>query len=175
MSKWGEGVVKNAINNPDSPHYGGVGLHQEAPAVPTGQPRNDNGAISVPDVPEAATDTLEHDEQVMLFEWIEQMRPLEPALYLAYAIPNGGHRFPAVAAMLKAEGVTAGVPDICIAVPRGKWHSLYIELKRRNHSNRPTKLQEEWIERLNSYNNMAVVCYGCNEAQQAITTYLQQE
>ena len=36
-----------------------------------------------------------------------------------FRIPNGGSRHPAEAARLKAQGVKAGVPDLCIPVARG--------------------------------------------------------
>ena len=56
----------------------------------------------------------EHDQQVLLFRWASHYRELD----CMYAIPNGGHRDVRVAARLKAEGVKAGVPDICLPIPR---------------------------------------------------------
>jgi hypothetical protein len=43
------------------------------------------------------------------------------------AIPNAGQRTPHAARRLKVEGMTAGVPDLCILIPDGK--VIWIELK----------------------------------------------
>jgi hypothetical protein len=69
-----------------------------------------------------------------------------PALRMLHAIPNGGHRHKATAARLKAAGVKAGVPDICLPVARGDWHGLYIELK--VGKNKLTEAQRRWKDDL---------------------------
>ena len=74
--------------------------------------------------------------------------------------------------MLREEGAKAGYPDVSLPVARGRFHSLAIELKRSDHSNKPTPEQLEWIERLRAYGNCAVVCYGADEAISTIKTYL---
>jgi hypothetical protein len=51
----------------------------------------------------------EHDEQVALFEMIRLYKQSTHRLKTAFAIPNGGLRHKAVAAKLKAEGVSAQV------------------------------------------------------------------
>jgi hypothetical protein len=45
---------------------------------------------------------------------------------IMFAVPNGGFRRPVEAAILRATGTTAGVPDIC-AVRNGK--AYFLELK----------------------------------------------
>ena len=117
----------------------------------------------------------EHDEQAALFTWAATNEAAHPELACMFAIPNGGHRHPAVAAMLKAEGVRAGVPDIFIAAPRGRWAGLFLELKRADHSNGPTEAQRMWIERLREQGYSTAICYGAAEAQQVIMAYLSQE
>ncbi len=58
-----------------------------------------------------------------------------PSLSLMHAIPNGGARGndsqtnKIRGAMLKAEGVKKGVPDIFLPVPLNGYHGLYIEMK----------------------------------------------
>ena len=118
---------------------------------------------------------LEHDEQAELFAWADAMQGEHPELAMMFAIPNGGHRFPAVAAMLKREGVKAGVPDIFLACARGRWHGLFVELKRADHSNHATSAQRAWIEMLRRYGFSAVVCYGAQDAINTIMAYLTQE
>ena len=71
----------------------------------------------------------EHDEQSAIFEWAALMQGAYPELGLLFAIPNGGKRDKATAGKLKAEGVKAGVPDMCLPVSNGKYHGLFIELK----------------------------------------------
>jgi hypothetical protein len=88
----------------------------------------------------------EHAEQAALFRWAEFARSRLPELALLHAIPNGGHRHKATAARLKAEGVKRGVPDVCLPVPRGGAHGLYIELK--TERGKPTPEQLGWIRAL---------------------------
>jgi hypothetical protein len=122
-----------------------------------------------------ASAPTEHDEQAALFAWADEVEPMRPELGMMFAIPNGGARHPAVGAMLKTEGVRAGVPDVFLAVRRGQWGGLFVEMKRADKRNHATAEQERWIAALRQYGYMAVVCYGCTEAQQAIMAYLQQE
>lgn len=120
----------------------------------------------------AAPHASEHDEQAALFEWAALVRSQHPELAMMFAIPNGGQRNPATAGRLKAEGVRAGVPDICLPVARGKFHGLFVEMKVR--PNRTTALQDEWISSLRHYGYCAIVCYGADEAINAIMAYLSQ-
>ena len=114
----------------------------------------------------------EHEEQVALFAWAAVNAGAHPELSLLFAIPNGGYRPMATAAMLSAEGVKAGVPDCCLPVARGRYHSLWLELKRKDHSNHATPAQLDWIERLRDDGCMAVVAYGADEAIKTIEHYL---
>lgn len=117
----------------------------------------------------------EHDEQAALFLWAAASEVQHPELSCMFAIPNGGHRHPAVAAQMKAEGVRAGVPDIFLAVRRGRWAGLFVECKRADHSTRPSAAQLMWLERLREQGYCTAVCYGAQEAQQVIMAYLSQE
>lgn len=85
----------------------------------------------------------EHQEQCMLFAWAAY----RPVLALLHAIPNGGKRDIRTDAMLKAEGVKPGVPDIFLPIARGPYHGMYIELKRRK-GGVLSKEQEAWIRAL---------------------------
>lgn len=48
---------------------------------------------------------------------------------LLFAVPNGGARNAKEAAIMKGEGVTAGVADLILLYPSGGFHSLCIEFK----------------------------------------------
>ncbi len=114
----------------------------------------------------------EHEEQCLLFEWAAYMKHKHPELGLLFAIPNGGLRNMVVAIQLKAEGVKAGVPDICLPVARGGHHGLYIEMKRKEGSQARTG-QREWIRALLNEGYLAVICKGADEAIKTICNYLE--
>lgn len=112
----------------------------------------------------------EAQEQAALFEWASYNLGKYPALLLMYHIPN--ERKNALEAMrLKAQGVKAGVPDVCLPVPNGKYAALYIEMKRTKRW-QLSDVQREWIAALNRAGNKAVVCKGWEEARDAIIEYL---
>lgn len=90
---------------------------------------------------------------------------------MLYAIPNGGHRHPATAAKLKAEGVKRGVPDLCLPVPRGGFNGLYLEMKA--DGGRPTVEQRAWIDALRELGYRAEVCVGWDAARETIKAYLE--
>lgn len=107
----------------------------------------------------------------MLFEWAAWMEKRMPELYLMHAIPNGGKRDIRTAAMLKAEGVKPGVPDIFLPIARGGKHGLYIELKRRKGGT-VSREQEAWIRALSAQDYCCAVCHGWEAAKDEILQYL---
>ena len=112
----------------------------------------------------------EHEEQTTLFRWALFARPRYPELALLFAIPNGGERHKAVAARMKAEGVRAGVPDLCLPVARAGFHGLYLELK--TTAGRPSKAQRQWLQALALEGYRAEVCKGWLAAKDVIEDYL---
>lgn len=58
----------------------------------------------------------EAQEQMTLFSWAAMQSGKYPELNLLYHVPNGGSRHKAEAGRLRAEGVKAGVPDLCLPV-----------------------------------------------------------
>lgn len=113
----------------------------------------------------------EAQEQEALLRWAAYSRGKYPALDLMYHIPNGGSRNLIEARHLKEQGVKAGVPDICLPVPSGRYTALYIELKRKD-GGRVSEAQRGWIAALNRVGCRAVVCRGWDEARDAIEQYL---
>ncbi len=112
----------------------------------------------------------EHDHQKALFEAAARLSPQYPELNMLYAVPNGGHRHIAVARKLKAEGVKAGVPDVCLPVPKGSYHGFYAELK--VGKNKPTKKQYEWIKALRSYGYFAKWYNGWEDLWNDLMAYI---
>lgn len=115
----------------------------------------------------------EHQEQVYLFNWAAIMEGRYPELALLFAIPNGGQRHVLVAMKMKAEGVKSGVPDLFLPVARGNYHGLFIEMKA--GKNKTSEKQNEWIEKLTKQGYMVEVCYGSEEAQDLLISYLEQQ
>ena len=114
----------------------------------------------------------EDAEQEALFKWAELAACAMPELRLMYAIPNGGYRAPRTAALLKRTGVKPGVPDMCLPVAKGKWHGLYIELKRAKGGVVSAE-QKVWHNRLQEQGYCVKVCRGWEQAREAITEYME--
>jgi hypothetical protein len=117
------------------------------------------------------TAPFEHDEQVALMQWAWHNRQKYPLLRLLFAIPNGSHRHPAVAKKLAAEGVRAGVPDLCLSVARNGFHGLYIEMKRKGEY--PSPVQKAWMSELTEQGYAVHLCYGFEQARDVLTAYLE--
>ena len=114
-----------------------------------------------PDVLELNADTLkrpahrsatrpvatEEKEQIRLFQMVEAKLSEYPELRYLFHVPNGGHRNKATAGRLKAAGVKAGVPDLLLLVPRGRYHGMACELKMPGGRLSPS--QRTWLEALN--------------------------
>lgn len=117
-------------------------------------------------------DLTESQQQQLLFEWAALAAGRWPELALMYHIPNGGSRSKSEAGRFRAEGVKAGVPDICLPVARGGYHGLYIELKRVK-GGRVSTAQQGWIAALRDQGYYACVCKGWDDAAGAIKAYLE--
>ena len=113
----------------------------------------------------------EHQEQAGLFAWARLRRAALPELDMLAAVPNGGARNRVTGAMLKAEGVSAGFPDLGLFVARNGFHGLFIELKRRG-GGRVSPEQNDWIERLQAQGYKAAIAFGAADAIEIIEAYL---
>lgn len=111
-------------------------------------------------------------EQQCLFRWADFQRGRFPELALLYHVPNGGNRSKSEAGRFRAEGVKAGVPDLCLPVARGGFHGLYIELKRLRGS-KTSEEQTAWIESLKQQGYFVSLCKGWEAAAKEIEQYLQ--
>lgn len=112
----------------------------------------------------------EHDHQAALIRWARNHADRWPPLALLHAIPNGGHRSKSQGARLKAEGVTAGIPDLFLPAARHGLHGLYIEMK--VGSNKPGADQRRCIDALLAAGYGCRVCWSAEEARQVLIWYL---
>lgn len=124
----------------------------------------------------AANDPRSYSSSVTALEYWERSDTPEAAvrgcLALLHAIPNGGQRHKAVAGKMKAEGVKRGVPDVCLPVPRGPWHGLYIEMKKAGELKSTSDDQRFWIRNLRLLGYYAVVRDSWHTAAATIQEYL---
>ncbi len=94
-----------------------------------------------------------------------------PDVRLLYHVPNGGKRSIVTAAKMKQAGVRAGVPDLFLAIARGGFHGLYIELKRRDGGELSNE-QREVISLLGAQGYCVEVAAGWEKAAALIEAYL---
>ena len=115
----------------------------------------------------------EHKEQVALMQWWRlQCKRYGVAEHLLFAIPNGGARNVVTGAILKAEGVRPGVPDLFLAVSRGPFYGMFIEMKR-VHNGRLFESQRLFSIDLTRQGYENHVCYGWIQAKECIEEYMQ--
>jgi len=113
----------------------------------------------------------ESEEQQALIYWARLAEKRYPELKLIFAIPNGGKRNVREATRLKKEGVSSGVPDLHIPVPKGRYNGLWIEMK--VAKGKLSFNQSTWIKMLESWGHKVAVCYGWEEAKETIIKYLE--
>ena len=116
---------------------------------------------------------LEHAEQVDFIQMVRKLYDRWPALRkLLFAIPNGGDRNTATALRMQAEGVRRGIPDMCCAIPVGKWHGAYIEHKRVD-GGQPSKEQKECLGLLAEQGYFTAVAWGAEDLFAILLAYLE--
>ena len=109
----------------------------------------------------------EHRLQVQCVKWFRYAHPdLAPLLF---AIPNGGARNEITGAKLKAEGVVAGVADLCLAVPRCGG-VLFIEMK--TPTGRQSQSQLQWQAAVSIVGNTYVIIRTLEDFISTINYYL---
>lgn len=113
----------------------------------------------------------EQQEQIALIKWTQQpsIRGTFPELIFLFHVPN--ERPDKIqASNLKRMGVKAGVPDLCLPVPAGQYHGLFIEMKKAG--GRASDDQLWWLEHLKANGYATAVCYGWQQAAEVLTWFL---
>jgi len=100
----------------------------------------------------------EHLQQVRLVAWFRRTYPG----VRVFAIPNGGARSGPQGAALKAEGVSPGVPDLCIPA----WN-LWVEMKKES-GGVVSPVQRDWIAYLEGIGHKVIVGHGFENAKRQI-------
>lgn len=114
-----------------------------------------------------------HLEAIEQRLFVQRFR-LDPATRTlpACAIPNGGRRSPREAALMKAEGVTAGVPDWMLFVPNATSTGLALEFKNPTGSGRVSPAQAEFHTLLQAHGWAVHIVKSAHEAWDVLTRYL---
>lgn len=90
--------------------------------------------------------------------------------YLLFAVPNGGARSAVTGAILKAEGVLAGVADLLLLVPSREYHGLCIEMK--TAKGRQSTTQKQWERAVTLHGYKYIVCRSFTDFVKEINEYL---
>ena len=121
--------------------------------------------------------SMEHNEQVEYFKWVDGKIAAGNDLYRCIAaVPNGTFTTLANAARMKAEGLRSGFPDIIIAVPRVQadgtvFGGLYIEMKAPGEGI-VSENQMAWLSVLAHAGNQVAICDNWRDAAEVTETYL---
>ena len=113
---------------------------------------------------------LESQLQRQCVAWFRLQYPKHAKLL--FAVPNGGARSRVEAAIMKAEGVTAGVSDLILLEPRGGYGALCIEMKREDKSSRQSARQKEWQAVATEAGNRYVVVRSLEIFQAVVNEYM---
>lgn len=85
-------------------------------------------------------------------------------------VPNGQNSSARAGSRMKAQGLRAGVPDLFLAVPRGPYHGLWVEMK--SAAGTCSDAQKAFHPLLLAQGYHVQVCKGWDQATRAITAYL---
>ena len=114
----------------------------------------------------------ENQHQMFVIKWSQQaaIHSKWPELKLLFHIPNERHCTPQQGKNLQRMGVKRGVPDLCLPVPRGAYHGLFIEMK--TETGTATGDQKWWGDQLKDQGYMWAVCNGWESAVRLLEAYL---
>ena len=88
-----------------------------------------------------------------------------------FAIPNAGKRSKRGGKWMKDEGLTAGVSDLFLALPSGRFHGMFIEMK--IHPNKPTDSQISFQEAMSKRGYYSVICYDIEDFIKKVAFYVE--
>ena len=112
----------------------------------------------------------ESDIQRSCVVWFRSAYP-EHALVL-FAVPNGGGRSRVESAIMKGEGVTAGVSDLILLEARGGYGALCLEAKTERRSSRQSERQKAWQKAAERAGNKYEVFRSLEEFQVIVNNYM---
>lgn len=114
---------------------------------------------------------MRHQESKTQQICVRWFRLQYPALALnLFSVPNGGSRRRIEGAILKAEGVVAGVADLLLLYPSKGFHGLCIEMKSPKGRQRPS--QALWQRAAENAGYKYIICRSFDDFMGQINDYL---
>jgi hypothetical protein len=89
---------------------------------------------------------------------------------LLIAVPNGGSRNAREAVNLKLQGVTPGVSDLILLIPKNGFGCLCIEMK--TDKGKQSEHQSSWQKEVEKHGNKYVLCRSFDEFRNEILSYI---
>lgn len=111
----------------------------------------------------------EHRIQCAIVKWFYYAYPAYRGGCL-FAVPNGGHRNILTARNLKAEGVTSGVSDLLLLVPKRDYHGLCVEVK--TPVGRQSDNQKNWQRIIEAQGYKYCIVRSLDEFAELVRWYL---
>lgn len=111
----------------------------------------------------------EHRIQCAIVKWFYYAYPAYRGGCL-FAVPNGGHRNIQTARSLKAEGVTSGVSDLLLLVPKREYHGLCVEVK--TPVGRQSDNQKNWQRIIEAQGYKYCIVRSLDEFAELVRWYL---
>ncbi len=114
---------------------------------------------------------MRHEESKIQRAAVSWFRLQYPKLApLLFSVPNGGARWRTEAAIMKAEGVTAGVADLLFLYPAKGYHGLCIEMKTPDGKQQAT--QKAWQKAVEDAGYKYALCRSFEGFMDEINAYL---
>ena len=117
----------------------------------------------------ARTSHPESKLQIQCVTWFKYQYPhLAP---LMFAVPNGGSRDKREAAIMKAEGITAGVSDLILNIRGGLHTQLAIEMK--DVKGRQSPEQKRYQRYAEAVGIKYIICRSFQDFKDEVTNYIE--
>lgn len=130
------------------------------------------GTTTAGKVPRPKRNRNEQKLQEDLFEWVrEEGKYIFPELEAFRSITSGQARFGASVSYVKKAGMEGGYPDTHLAVSRGGYASLWIELKAPGNKSNTSKAQKDRIADLTRNGNLVFVLDKLEDIKSVLESY----
>jgi hypothetical protein len=117
----------------------------------------------------ARTSHPESKLQIQCVTWFKYQYP--HLATLMFAVPNGGSRDKREAAIMKAEGITAGVSDLILNIRGGLHTQLAIEMK--DVKGRQSPEQKRYQRYAEAVGIKYIICRSFQDFKDEVTNYLE--